>query len=127
MPKGVVRGKIPLTNLDNRIAQHIFYVPSAAGRPASHMSERRGTGLQDSDGARQTHRRRRQAEGSKILASSPKVERDKTVATKEGAPERSSGGRAAHEAECTAGRCVPIDGESRQVRGVVDKYEPRND
>ncbi len=42
-----------------------------------------------------------------ILASSPNVERDKTVATKDDASERTSEGCDSHEAECTAGRCVP--------------------
>ena len=35
------------------------------------------------------------------------VERDKTVATTEGGPVRTTGWRDSNEAECTAGRCVP--------------------
>lgn len=50
-----------------------------------------------------------------ILPFSPKVERDKTVVTKESGSERSSEWGDSNEAKCMAGKCVPV---SRGV-GVV--------
>ncbi len=38
-PKSITRQKSSSLFLDNRIVQRIFYLPSAVGQPASHMSE----------------------------------------------------------------------------------------
>ena len=43
-----------------------------------------------------------------ILPFSPKVERDKTVATKESGSERSSGGGDSNETKSMVGKCVPV-------------------
>lgn len=43
-----------------------------------------------------------------ILPFSPKVERDKTVATKESGSERSSEWGNSNEAKCMVGKCVPV-------------------
>lgn len=50
-----------------------------------------------------------------ILPFSPKVERDKTVATKESGSERSSGWGDSNEVKCMTGKCVPV----RRGIGVV--------
>ena len=43
-----------------------------------------------------------------ILPFSPKVERDKTVATKESGSERSSGWGDSNETKSMVGKCVPV-------------------
>jgi len=47
-----------------------------------------------------------------ILPFSPKVERDKTVATKESGSERSSEWWNSNEVKCMTGGCVPLFGAS---------------
>ena len=87
-----------LVHLENWIVLRIFYVPSAVGRPISHMS------------STQTLRRIR-SDGD---------DRQRTqwyLLTVRFAPVRSTGRWNSYETECTVGRYVPF------VQGVEDKYE----